>query len=71
KKIVEPYLKILDTHWDSQLKKNLHAAGYWLSPAFRFNAAEFEKHNEKRIYSNAEDDFGRQSALRERSTVMP
>ncbi|XLU24295.1 hypothetical protein S245_060361, partial [Arachis hypogaea] len=27
--------------------------------------------SEKRIYSNAEDDFGRQSALRERSTVMP
>nr|XP_025664895.1 uncharacterized protein LOC112763443 [Arachis hypogaea] len=97
KKIVEPYLKILDTRWDSQLKRNLHAAGYWLNPAFRFNAAEFEKHmqttsglldviekysyddpelntkltSEKRIYSNAEDDFGRQSALRERSTVMP
>ncbi|XLR70135.1 hypothetical protein S83_020807, partial [Arachis hypogaea] len=97
KKIVEPYLKILDTRWDSQLKKNLHAASYWLNPAFRFNAAEFEKHkqttyglldviekysyddselntkltSEKRIYSNAEDDFGRQSALRERSTVMP
>ncbi|XLR31743.1 hypothetical protein S83_059643, partial [Arachis hypogaea] len=28
KKIVEPYLKILDTRWDSQLKRNLHAAGY-------------------------------------------
>ncbi|XLR14418.1 hypothetical protein S83_042356, partial [Arachis hypogaea] len=24
-----------------------------------------------RIYKNAEDDFGKQSALRERSTVMP
>nr|XP_025670108.1 uncharacterized protein LOC112769867 [Arachis hypogaea] len=97
KKIVEPYLKILDTRWDSQLKKNFHAAGYWLNPAFRFNAAEFEKYkqttsglldviekysyddlelntkltSEKRIYSNAEDDFGRQSALCERSTVMP
>nr|XP_025608049.1 uncharacterized protein LOC112701517 [Arachis hypogaea] len=96
KKIVEPYLNILDTCWDSQLKKNLHAIGYWLNPAFRFNAAEFEKHkqttsglldviekysyddpelntkltSEKRIYSNAEDDFGRQSTLHERSTVM-
>nr|XP_025661962.1 uncharacterized protein LOC112757621 [Arachis hypogaea] len=94
KKIVEPYLKILDTRWDS---KNLHAAGYWLNLAFRFNAAEFEKHkqttsglldviekyayddpelnskltSEMRIYKNAEDDFGRQSTLRERSTVMP
>ncbi|XP_072076791.1 uncharacterized protein [Arachis hypogaea] len=97
KKIVEPYLKILDTRWDSQLKKNLHAAGYWLNPAFLFNANEFEKHkqttsglvdviekyaygdlelnskltSEMRIYKNAEDDFGRQSALHERSTVMP
>nr|XP_025616612.1 uncharacterized protein LOC112708904 [Arachis hypogaea] len=34
KKIVEPYLKILDTRWDSQLKRNLHAAVYWLNPAF-------------------------------------
>ncbi|XP_057734119.1 uncharacterized protein LOC130949409 [Arachis stenosperma] len=97
KKIVEPYLKILDTHWDSQLQKNLHAIGYWLNSAFRFNADEFEKYkqttsglldviekyaygelelnskltSELRIYKNAEDDFRRQSALRERSTVMP
>ncbi|XP_025651930.1 uncharacterized protein [Arachis hypogaea] len=28
KRIVDPYLKILDTRWDSQLRKNLHAAGY-------------------------------------------
>ncbi|KAL4287008.1 hypothetical protein AHAS_Ahas19G0143200 [Arachis hypogaea] len=96
KKIVEPYLKILDTHWDSQLHKNLHVAGYWLNPAFRFNADEFEKYkqttsglldviekyaygelelnskltSEIRIYKNAEDDFRRQSALRQRSTVM-
>ncbi|XP_025670349.1 uncharacterized protein [Arachis hypogaea] len=47
KKIVEPYLKILDTQLNTKLT------------------------SEKRIYSNAEDDFGRQSALRERSTVMP
>ncbi|KAL4287829.1 hypothetical protein AHAS_Ahas19G0225300 [Arachis hypogaea] len=46
KKVVDPYLKILDTRWDAQLKKNLHAAGYWLNPAFRFNAGEFEKHKE-------------------------
>ncbi|XLR11163.1 hypothetical protein S83_039101 [Arachis hypogaea] len=46
KKIVEPYLKILDTCWDSQLHKNLYAAGYWLNPAFRFNSDEFEKHKQ-------------------------
>ncbi|XLV02478.1 hypothetical protein S245_016815, partial [Arachis hypogaea] len=46
KKVVDPYLKILDTRWDAQLKRNLHAAGYWLNPAFRFNAGEFENHKE-------------------------
>ncbi|XP_072064244.1 uncharacterized protein [Arachis hypogaea] len=97
KRVADPYLKILDTHWDAQLKKNLHAASYWLNPTFRFNAEEFEKHkqtisglldviekyayddpvlnskltSEKRIFKNAEQDFGRPSAIRERSTVMP
>ena len=33
KKMVEPYLKILDNRWDSQLRKNLHTAGYWLNLA--------------------------------------
>ncbi|XP_052111648.1 uncharacterized protein LOC107470826 [Arachis duranensis] len=97
KRVVEPYLKILDSRWDLQFKRNLHAVGYWLNPAFRFNYAEFDKHketisglldviekyaygdadlntkltSEKRIFKNAEGDFGRQSAIRERSTVMP
>ncbi|XP_016185534.1 uncharacterized protein LOC107627196 [Arachis ipaensis] len=96
KRVVDPYLKILDSCWDSQLKRNLHAAGYWLNPAFRFNATEFEKHkqttsglldvieryaygdayldskltSEMRIFKNSEGDFGRQSAIRERSPVM-
>ncbi|XP_025651956.1 uncharacterized protein [Arachis hypogaea] len=82
---------------EDMVKRNLHAAGYWLNPAFRFNSAEFDKHkdtisglldvieryaygdadlitkltSEKRIFKNAEGDFGRQSAIRERSTVMP
>ncbi|XP_058746114.1 uncharacterized protein LOC131618984 [Vicia villosa] len=34
---VEPYLKILDNRWDAQLRKNPHAAGYWLNPSCRFN----------------------------------
>ncbi|XP_061341822.1 uncharacterized protein LOC133288137 [Gastrolobium bilobum] len=97
KKKVEPYLKILDTRWDSQLRKNLHAAGYWLNPGCHFNIDEFEKYelttsglldvierysfgnselqakltNEMRIFKAAEGDFGRQSALRERNTMMP
>ncbi|XP_061347945.1 uncharacterized protein LOC133293390 [Gastrolobium bilobum] len=97
KKKVEPYLKILDRRWDSQLRKNLHAAGYWLNPGCRYNDEEFEKHkfttsglldviekyaygdpdlnskltSEMRIFKNAELDFGRPSATRERNTVMP
>ncbi|XP_058767770.1 uncharacterized protein LOC131641485 [Vicia villosa] len=39
---VEPYLKILDNRWDAQLRKNLHAAGYWLNPSCRFGP-EYEK----------------------------
>jgi hypothetical protein len=35
---VEPYLKILDNRWDVQLRKNLHAAGYWLNPSCRFSS---------------------------------
>ncbi|KAG4399713.1 hypothetical protein AAZX31_08G274000 [Glycine max] len=94
-KKVEPYLNILDRHWDS-LCKSIHAAGYWLNPACHFNE-EFAKHksttsglldvieryahgdpdlqfnlaSEMRIFKNAELDFGRLVATRERNTVMP
>ncbi|MCI37444.1 hypothetical protein A2U01_0058668, partial [Trifolium medium] len=44
KKKVEPYLNIIDKRWDSQLRKNLHAAGFWLNPACRYDDAEFAKH---------------------------
>ncbi|XP_019430823.1 PREDICTED: uncharacterized protein LOC109338133 [Lupinus angustifolius] len=97
KKKVEPYLNIIDSRWDSQLRKNLHAAGYWLNPACRFNFVEFEKHkstisglldviercsygdpnlntkltSEMRIFKDSELDFGRQVAIRERTTVRP
>ncbi|XP_015945424.1 uncharacterized protein LOC107470540 [Arachis duranensis] len=46
KTVVDPYLKILATRWDLELRKDLHTAGYWLNPAFRFNAGEFEKHKQ-------------------------
>ncbi|XP_061374176.1 uncharacterized protein LOC133316444 [Gastrolobium bilobum] len=44
KKKVEPYLNILDSRWDTQLRKKLHAAGYWLNSACHFNVEEFNKH---------------------------
>ncbi|XP_027182067.1 uncharacterized protein LOC113780467 [Coffea eugenioides] len=30
--------------WDSQFHKNLHAAGYWLNPAYQYNSLDLEKH---------------------------
>ena len=41
---MEPYLKILDHRWDSQLHKNLYVVGYWLNSTCRFNEEEFEQH---------------------------
>ncbi|KAF1881551.1 hypothetical protein Lal_00021403 [Lupinus albus] len=41
---IKPYLEIMDSRWDLQLKRNLHAAGYWLNPQCFFNVEEFEKH---------------------------
>ncbi|XVE98465.1 hypothetical protein REPUB_Repub03eG0109000 [Reevesia pubescens] len=44
KKRVEPYLTILDSQWDRQLHKNLHAASYWLNPKNQYNNTEMTKH---------------------------
>ncbi|XP_015953522.1 uncharacterized protein LOC107477941 [Arachis duranensis] len=46
KRVVDPYFKILDSRWDSQLKRNLYATSYWLNLAFRFNSTEFDKHKQ-------------------------
>lgn len=43
-KIVDPYLRIIDSRWDSQLHKNLHVAGFWLNPCYQYNSIELEKH---------------------------
>ena len=76
KKKVEPYLSILDNRWDSQLRKNLHAAGYWLNPACRFNATEFEKHKSTTsglldvIEKYAHGDPGLQSKLTSEMRIL-
>ncbi|XP_031395654.1 uncharacterized protein LOC116206953 [Punica granatum] len=43
KKKIESYINILDTRWDKQLHKNLHAAGYWLNPKYQYDLTEMEK----------------------------
>ncbi len=46
KKIIEPYLRILDSRQDNQLYKNIHAAGYWFNPCNQFNIIEMTKHKQ-------------------------
>ncbi|KAF7826300.1 uncharacterized protein G2W53_017464 [Senna tora] len=44
KRVIEPYLKIIDRRWDKQLYKNLHAAGFWFNPSYHYDTNEMEKH---------------------------
>ena len=46
KKKVDDYFRIVDTRWDNQLKKDIHAAGFWLNPGYRYNLPEMEKHKQ-------------------------
>lgn len=41
------YWKIIDERWESTLHSPLHAAGYFLNPALRYNP-EFSQHQEVR-----------------------
>ena len=36
---VKPYIEILETHWDSQLMKNLHVASFWFNPSYQYNTS--------------------------------
>ncbi|KAL4286506.1 hypothetical protein AHAS_Ahas19G0093000 [Arachis hypogaea] len=58
KRVVDPYLKILDTH---------------VIERYAYGDADlnFKLTSEMRIFKNVEQDFGRQSVIRERSTIMP
>ncbi|XP_071933926.1 uncharacterized protein [Coffea arabica] len=37
KKFYGPYIDIIDRRWDNMLKKDLHAAAFWLNPAFQYD----------------------------------
>ena len=39
-------MKIIDSRWDRQLHKNLHADGYWLNLSNQYNTVEMEKHKQ-------------------------
>ncbi|KAF7824043.1 uncharacterized protein G2W53_022187 [Senna tora] len=40
KRVIEPYLKIIDRCWDKQLYKNLHATGFWFNPSYHYDTNE-------------------------------
>ncbi|KAF7810150.1 uncharacterized protein G2W53_036893 [Senna tora] len=44
KRVIEPYLKIIDRRWDKQLYKNLHATGFSFNPRYHYDTNEMEKH---------------------------
>ena len=94
---MDPYIKILETRWDNQLMKNLHAAGFWFNPSYQYNPSEMAKHRqttsglldviekyaygnptlrsnltkEMKLFRNAEQDFGRVSAVSDRNVMLP
>ncbi|XP_022899334.1 uncharacterized protein LOC111412634 [Olea europaea var. sylvestris] len=43
---IAPYLQIIQNRWDSQLRKNLHAAGHWLNPSFQYDNLDMENHKQ-------------------------
>ncbi|XP_038714629.1 uncharacterized protein LOC120008398 [Tripterygium wilfordii] len=46
KRRVQPLLSIVDSRWDSQLYKNLHAVGFWLNPSNQYNIEKMTKHRD-------------------------
>nr|XP_043629847.1 uncharacterized protein LOC122601143 [Erigeron canadensis] len=42
KDLYKPYTDIIDTRWDNMLRKNLHAAAYWLNPVFQYDEVNFK-----------------------------
>ncbi|XLR22149.1 hypothetical protein S83_050049, partial [Arachis hypogaea] len=71
KKVADPYLKILDT----QLEKHRQMTSGLLDVIEKYTYGDPDLNSkltsEMRIFKNAEQDFGRPSAIREQSTVMP
>lgn len=41
KSLYRPFTTIIKSRWDRQLRKNIHAAAYWLNPAFQYDNESF------------------------------
>ena len=46
KKLYQPYIDIIDLRWDRMLRQDLHAAAYYLNPAFQYDPSTFCKEAE-------------------------
>nr|XP_025611971.1 uncharacterized protein LOC112705352 [Arachis hypogaea] len=78
KRVVDPYLKILDSSFQfnaTEFEKHKQTTSGLLDVIERYAYGDADMisklTSETRIFKNAEGDFGRQSAIRDRSTVMP
>ncbi|XP_016168315.1 uncharacterized protein LOC107610837 [Arachis ipaensis] len=60
------YTSILKMRWDKHLKRDLHAAAYFLNPAFFYSEGFVEK-----LYRDRKESFGRESALRAIKRLEP
>jgi len=43
KRSYKPYTCIVKDRWDNQLRKSIHAAAYWLNPAFQYDLSNFSQ----------------------------
>lgn len=41
KKYYKPYTRIIKERWDRQLRRDIHAAAYWLNPAFQYDKENY------------------------------
>ncbi|XP_057733755.1 uncharacterized protein LOC130948909 [Arachis stenosperma] len=61
-----PYTSILKMLWDKHLKRDLHAAAYFLNPDFFYSEGFVEK-----LYRDRKGSFGRESALKAIKRLEP
>uniref|UniRef100_A0A7N2R4S6 BED-type domain-containing protein n=1 Tax=Quercus lobata TaxID=97700 RepID=A0A7N2R4S6_QUELO len=43
KRLWEPYVNIIKDRWDNQFYRDIHAAAYWLNPAFQYDTSTLNK----------------------------
>ncbi|XLV01843.1 hypothetical protein S245_016180, partial [Arachis hypogaea] len=78
----QPYTDIINSRWDKHLKKDLHAAAYFLNPSFFFNENYKEAPDcnnldsvdamkEIHLYRDQKESFDKPEAIRAASQLKP